>query len=215
MKMDTGNDKILLYRLPVGKLAANCYIVVEAKSKKAMVVDPGGEGEYIVKFLKDNDFTPLFIVDTHCHWDHTGANVYVKEATGAPLCIHEADAVGLREAGINLSVALDDATGCGEADRLLHDGDILQIGDLAFRVLHTPGHTPGGISLLCENIVLVGDTLFAGSMGRTDLVGGDGAAIAKSLKEVLMALPDDTLVFTGHGPATTIGKERQFNPYCK
>jgi len=215
MKIKTENPDILLHRLPVGKLAANCYILADLPHKKAVVIDPGGDGDRILKVLKDNDLTVEMIIDTHGHWDHVGDNAVIQEATGASLYIHQADEGFLDEAGLNLSVHFGSATTCGKATHLLADGDVLTAGDLQIRVLHTPGHTPGGVCLLCGKLLFAGDTLFAGSMGRTDLAGGDPCAMEKSLKEVLMSLDDDIQVYPGHGPATTIGHERQVNPFCR
>ncbi len=215
MKINTENPDIWLFRLPVGRLAANCYILADLPHKKAMVIDPGGDGDRILKVLKDNDLTVAMIVNTHGHWDHAGDNPVIQAATGAPLYIHQADAAFLGKADLNLSVHFSSAAACGKATNLLADGDVLTLGDLKIKVLHTPGHTPGGVCLLCDKLLFAGDTLFAGSMGRTDLAGGDSMAMTKSLKEVLMSLDDDIQVYPGHGPATTIGHERQVNPFCR
>ncbi len=215
MKITTKDKDMLVLRLPVGKLAANCYILADLPSKKAFVIDPGGDPDEILHVLKENDLTVAMIINTHGHWDHTGANQVMHAATCVPIAIHEADKGFLPEADLNLSSQLDRPTPCGEAEVLLHDGDVLELGRLQISVMHTPGHTPGGVCLRCGEVVFTGDTLFAGSMGRTDLAGGDPVAIDHSLKEILMQLPDELIVLPGHGGATTIGRERQNNPFCR
>ena len=155
------------------------------------------------------------IINTHGHADHVLANVKVQEATGAPIWIHSADADMLGSGSRNLSAFLGGATSCGKADRLLTDGEVLPIGDFSLTVLHTPGHTPGGISLLFDKTVFVGDTLFAESIGRTDFPGGSYSQLINSIKTKLMTLDDEVKAYPGHGPATTIGWERRQNPFIQ
>ncbi len=204
---------MVLIRLVVGPLQVNCFILADDKTKEAVVIDPGDDGQDILKVVRDREFKVKYIVNTHAHFDHVGANRAVREATGAELLLHEGDAQLLTEAprqarsfGIQAAQPLP-------ADRYVKQGDVIRAGEVALTVLHTPGHSPGGISLLEQGMVFTGDALFAGSIGRTDLEGGDLMTLIKGIKTNLMTLPDDTKVFPGHGPASTIGEERRENPF--
>ena len=186
---------------PVGWLATNCYVVSCEETKEAAVIDPGMETEaetkQILDYIKQNGFKVKYIINTHGHDDHTSGNYAIKDATGAPVLIHK-----------NTIERVD-------ADKKLQDGDILQVGNFKLAVLHTPGHTPGGISLVTDKAVFTGDTLFAGSVGRTDFLGGSYEDIIRSIKTKLMSLPDSLIVYCGHGPSTTIGDEKQYNPFLQ
>ena len=202
-------------QLEVGSLGTNCYIAYCEKTRKAVVIDPGGDAARILATLNREGLTVEAIINTHGHADHVLANTKVKEATGAPIWIHSADADMLGSGSRNLSAFLGGATSCGKADRLLTDGEVLPIGDFSLTVLHTPGHTPGGISLLFDKTVFVGDTLFAESIGRTDFPGGSYSQLINSIKTKLMTLDDEVKAYPGHGPATTIGWERRQNPFIQ
>jgi glyoxylase-like metal-dependent hydrolase (beta-lactamase superfamily II) len=152
-------------------------------------------------------------VNTHAHFDHVGANRAIKEATGAELLLHEADAPVLATVSHQSRSFGMNPVSSPAADRLLKHGDLIAAGEVSLKVLHTPGHTPGGISLLEQGMVFTGDALFAGSIGRTDFPGGDLMTLLRAIKTHLMTLPDDTKVFSGHGPASTIGEERRENPF--
>ena len=204
-----------IIQMEVGNLGTNCYIVYSENTKKAVVIDPGGEAEKISAALNQEGLKVEAIIDTHGHADHVLANVKVKELTGAPLWIHREDADMLGNGARNLSAFIGGSVNCGTADRLLEDGDVLTIGDFTLTVLHTPGHTPGGISLLADSAVFVGDTLFAESIGRTDFPGGSYSQLIESIKTQLMVLDDEMKVYPGHGPATTIGWERRQNPFIQ
>ncbi len=199
--------------LEVGPLASNCYIVGSEQTKEGMIVDPGADAPVILKKVKELKLNIKYIVLTHGHFDHIGALSEVKEATGAEVAIHEADADSL---GDSAFVATQWGLHCPEPpspDRLLKGGDSLDISELHFLVLHTPGHTPGGICLYGEGMVFTGDTLFNFGIGRYDLLGGDYTLLMKSLITKLMVLPDNTKVYPGHGPTSTIGAERRGNPF--
>lgn len=200
--------------LPVGVLATNCYLVRDPMSGETLVIDPGDEPERILAALRESGARVVAIVNTHGHWDHIGANTAVKEATGAPLLIHAADADWLsgRLAIRSVPGVLPPVTS-PPADRFLQEGEELALGRHRLRVIHTPGHTAGGLCLYLPGLLFSGDTLFAESVGRTDLPGGSAAALRSSIREKLFALPDETVVYPGHGPATTIGDERSLNPY--
>ena len=202
-------------QLEVGSLGTNCYITYCENTKKAVIIDPGGDAAKILAAVSREGLLVEAIINTHGHADHVLANVKLQEATGAPIWIHSADADMLGSGSRNLSAFLGGATSCGKADRLLTDGEVLPIGDFSLTVLHTPGHTPGGISLLFDKTVFVGDTLFAESIGRTDFPGGSYSQLINSIKTKLMTLDDEVKAYPGHGPATTIGWERRQNPFIQ
>ncbi len=202
-------------QLEVGSLGTNCYIAYCENTKKAVIIDPGGDAVKIMAAVSREGLLVEAIINTHGHADHVLANVKVQEATAAPLWIHSADADMLGSGSRNLSAFLGGATSCGKADRLLADGEVLPVGDFSLTVLHTPGHTPGGISLLFDKTVFVGDTLFAESIGRTDFPGGSYSQLINSIKTKLMTLDDEVKAYPGHGPATTIGWERRQNPFIQ
>ena len=185
----------------VGWLSTNCYVVGCEETKEAAVIDPGvenkAEAEEILNFIKQNSFNIKYIINTHGHPDHISGNVIMKEAAGAPILIHENDAKRV------------------QADRKLRDGDVLQVGNFKLVVLHTPGHTKDGICLLGDNVVFTGDTLFAGSIGRTDFPGGSFQDLIQSIKTKLLPLPDSFKVYPGHESFTTIGDEKKFNPFLQ
>ena len=186
---------------PVGWLSTNCYVVGCEITKEAAVIDPGmeseGETEPVLDYIKQNRFKVKYIINTHGHPDHVVGNYHIKEATGAPILIHE-----------NTNERID-------ADKKLRGGDVLHVGNFKLVVLHTPGHTTDGISLLTDNAVFTGDTLFAGSVGRTDFLGGSYEELMNSIKTKLMCLPENCTVYCGHGPPTTIGDEKRYNPFLK
>ncbi len=201
--------------LVVGPFASNCYIVGSETGQRGMIIDPGAEAKLILKTVGDSGLKIELIVVTHAHIDHIGALAAVKEATGARFAIHEAEA----SASLGMfSRMLSTMTGGSfsqppKPDRLLKDGDNVEFGDLSFKVLHTPGHSPGGISLYGHGILFSGDTLFKYGIGRTDFPGCSYEQIMDSIHNKLMVLPVDTVVYPGHGPATTIGKEKRGNPF--
>jgi len=196
-------DAMFIKMWPVGMLLTNCYLVGQVETREALVIDPGtdreSEAKKILKEIESDGFKIKYIVNTHGHPDHTGGNKIFSEATGAPILIHEYDASMLKGPF---------------ADKILQDGDSVQAGGIVLRVLHTPGHSSGSISSVCNDVVFTGDTLFAGSIGRYDLPGGSLKEIKNSLKK-LMTLPDHLKVYPGHGSASTIGEERRSNPFLQ
>jgi hydroxyacylglutathione hydrolase len=206
---------MILKTLVVGPFGSNCYIVGSETGKHGLVIDPGAETKLILRTVNELGLTISLILVTHAHIDHIGALAPVKEATGAKFAIHEAEA----KAGLGMfSRMLSSMTGGSfnqppKPDRLLKDGDTIDIDDLSFTVLHTPGHSPGGISLYGHGILFSGDTLFNYGIGRTDFPGCSYEQIMDSIKNKLIKLPDETVVYPGHGPATTIGEEKRGNPF--
>jgi len=206
---------VIIERLEVGPFASNCYIVGAETSHEGIIIDPGAEANRILKRVKDLGLTVKFIVLTHSHIDHIGAVKEIKEITKAELAVHSADARALQSRspmGVLYRLSLQAAP---PPDRLLKGGDSLEIAGLRLLVLHTPGHSPGGICLLGEGVVFTGDTLFNFGIGRTDMPGGSTHQLMDSIHTKLMVLPDNTFVYPGHGPETTIGTERKWNPFLQ
>jgi hydroxyacylglutathione hydrolase len=202
---------MIVKTLAVGPLQVNCHIIGDEKNGKAMLVDPGGNAGEIMSVVNKNSLTVEYIAITHGHFDHIGAIGTIRDKTGAKVLLHRAElevysaSPGLAQyfgMGINTPPV---------PDQFVQDGDTISVGTLNFKVMHMPGHSPGGIALYGEGVVLTGDTLFAGSIGRTDLPGSEGALIWKSLGR-LITLPEDTVVLCGHGPSSTIGREKRENP---
>lgn len=201
--------------IPVGMMGANCYVVGCEETKKAAVIDPGGDTEKILAYLKNKGLTLQYIIDTHGHIDHIAGNDKLRNATGAELLIHVLDADMLENPKFNLSSLMGFSMKFKPADRLLKEDDTVEVGNIKLHVIHTPGHTRGGICLTVEGGVFTGDTLFNASIGRTDFPGGDFEAIINSIKRKLMPLPDDTAVYPGHMGQSTIGYERKHNPFLR
>lgn len=199
--------------LLASSLMTNCYVVWEDQGLDAMVIDPGGNFPAIRDVIDQERLNVRHIINTHGHADHIGANAQLKDYTGAPLVVGAGDAGLLVSPTGNLSMFLSGPITSPPADRLLLDNEIVVLGTHLFTVLNTPGHTPGGISLYHPGMVFSGDTLFAESVGRTDLPGGDPDALLSSIQTRLLTLPDDTTVYPGHGNPTTIGRERRYNPF--
>lgn len=204
-----------VYRLEVMPLGTNCYLAYDENTKDGIVVDPGGSAKDICEAIDRLGLHIVAIVNTHGHWDHIGANDAVKAKTGAPVYIHEADAEFLTNPAYNISSMMGYSSSVAPADGLLHEGDTVNFGSCTLKVLHTPGHTPGGITLYGEGVAFTGDTLFFRSVGRSDLPGGDYNALIESIKNKLMTLDEDTLVYTGHGIPTRIGDEKTGNPFVR
>jgi hydroxyacylglutathione hydrolase len=201
----------------VGPLGCNCSIVADEVAKKAIVVDPGGDFEGIESKLHARGLDVVAIVHTHTHIDHVGATAPLQRATHAPACIHEADRFLYDLLPVQAAMI-----GCATPEKTdlegsLVDGHAIKFGSAEMGVLHTPGHTPGSVTFVVKDgaatRVFSGDTLFRRGIGRTDLWGGDSELILRSLRDRILALPDDAVVVAGHGPNTTIGEERRLNPF--
>ena len=205
---------MILKMMAVGPVAANCYIVGSEKTRQGIVIDPGDDGDRIVAEIKKMGLTITSIVATHGHFDHVGAIKEVKDATKAAFAIHTDDAEAARQSSEMVASMFGvKVEAPPEPDRLLKEGDVIEVGEYSFKVLHTAGHSQGGICLVGHGIVFTGDTLFNLGIGRTDFPGGDYDQLIGNIKKKLMTLPDETVVFSGHGPKSTIGAERRMNSF--
>ncbi|NLU49314.1 MAG: MBL fold metallo-hydrolase [Syntrophomonadaceae bacterium] len=205
---------MILKWLEVGAIAANCYVIGCEETLEGVVIDPGGSAQAILRVIKDLNLNIKYIINTHGHIDHIGANRQIKEATGAKILIHEDDAKMLTNPASNFSMFMGRNITSPGADEFLRDGDIIKIGNtVELEVIHTPGHSRGGVCLKTDNMIFAGDTLFAGSIGRTDFPGGSYKTLIESIKEKILCYDDDVVVYPGHGPATTVGFERKHNPF--
>lgn len=201
---------MIIKRLSVGPLETNAYIVGDEETKKAIVVDPGDEPDRILDEVKSDGLNVESVICTHAHFDHIGAAGDIKKETGAKILLHKNDLEAY-------DLAKDQAAFWGfsidelpRPDEFVDEGDEIKVGNLSFKVLHTPGHSKGGICLEGEGIIITGDTIFQGSVGRTDFPGGSIDELKKSFKRII-DLPEETRIYCGHGPETTVGSERKFN----
>jgi hydroxyacylglutathione hydrolase len=201
---------MIIQEFIVGPLENNCYIISDEKNKETFVVDPGDEPDRIIDFIREKGLKLKYIVCSHAHYDHVGAVPELKQETGAQIVIHQNELdlyTHIEKQGMMWGGELDPLPA---PDIIVEEGSILAIGNLKFEVLHTPGHTPGGICLYGEGMIITGDTLFAGSVGRTDLHGGDLRQLKNSFKRIML-LPETVRVLPGHGPESTIGREKHEN----
>lgn len=222
---DAANPEMIYLKIPVGMLQCNCSIIGDPRTLDAIVVDPGDEVERILSLIGRYKLKVKAIVSTHAHIDHVGGLAKLYQYTGAPVMMHTDDLPLYRGMEVQAAFLGMPTPDLVEVHQLLKEGDVLQWGDFLANVIHTPGHTPGSVSLylptdgdnsvLTQPHVFSGDTLFAGSIGRTDLWGGSLDQMLASLQDKLMRLPDVTVVHPGHGLSTTIGHERDTNPFLK
>ena len=201
--------------MEVGLIGTNCYLVINEEQKTGVVIDPGGDAEQILEKIRQKGIAIEAIFLTHGHSDHIMAVDEVREATGAKVYISEADAGMLTKASSNLSFYMGAGREFKATDEFLVDGETITAAGLKFQVVATPGHTKGGVCLVCGDTVFCGDTIFSESIGRTDLPGGSYSQILHSIKTKIMVLPDEMKLLPGHGPATTIGWERRRNPFLQ
>lgn len=206
---------MIIEKLTVGPIMANCFVIGCEDTREGAVIDPGADGDRIMKVVTAAGLNITRIINTHGHFDHVGANREIKAATDAELIIHPLDAPMLAQLDQMAGAFGMSVENSPPPDRTVDEGEEIQVGNLTLAVLHTPGHTPGGISLHSDGHVFVGDTLFQGSIGRTDFPGGDYDTIIRSIREKLFPLGDQVVVYTGHGPETAIGTEKQFNPFAR
>ncbi len=190
----------------------NCYIIWDETTLEGAVIDPADSS--VLPFIAENRLKIKYVILTHCHFDHIGGVSKIADSCGAEIAIHKADAVGLTDNRYNLGSMFGGDFIQGEADMLLTDGDVLRLGNISLKILHTPGHTAGGIGILADDTVLFsGDTLFCRSIGRSDFPGGNHTVLINSIKTKLLPLGDSVTVYPGHDRPTTIGEEKRFNPY--
>jgi len=199
--------------IKVGPWETNCYLVTPKGGEESMIIDPGAEPERILSQLRG--LNVRYIINTHGHSDHIGANRAIKEVSGAKILIHRDDASMLTYPRENLSLLWSQEITSPPADRLLEGGEKIRLDGISWKVIHTPGHSPGGISLLGDNWLFSGDTLFARSVGRTDLPRASWEILLESIRKNFLTLDDHVIVYPGHGPSTTIGEERRWNPFLQ
>lgn len=206
---------MILDVFPVGMIQANCYVLGDEQTREAVVIDPGGDIPVLVRSLEARRLKPVAILATHGHFDHVEGLAALKRATEAPIHVHKGDLPliqGMAGQGLLFGVRVEAAP---PPDVFLEDGDAVRFGGYSLQVLHTPGHSPGSVSYLVDKSVFVGDLLFAGSIGRTDLQGGDYETLLRSVRTKIFTLPEDTVVYPGHGPATSVGTEKRTNPFFR
>jgi hydroxyacylglutathione hydrolase len=208
---------MILETFPVGPLQCNCTILGDEQTREAMVIDPGDNIPDILMRLAKHGLTLKQIIVTHAHIDHVGGAVQLKKATGAPILLNQDDVPLLKMMDVQAGWLGIAPPVVAPPDTSAEEGMVVGIANHAAQVIHTPGHTPGSICLhfAPDNLLLAGDTLFAGSIGRTDLPGGDSRKILASIHDRLLTLPEETRVIPGHGPATTIGQEREASPFLQ
>ncbi|HHI03560.1 MAG: MBL fold metallo-hydrolase [Candidatus Zixiibacteriota bacterium] len=199
--------------ITVSPFEENCCLVWDEKDRIGVIIDPGDEDELIAEKIKKSGFQPKAILLTHGHGDHIGAVSPLKKKYNIPLYIGRDDAPMLQSPSANVSAIFGYEIVCPPADFLVDDEDVIKFGSLEFVVFSTPGHTRGGVCYFCENALFCGDTLFSGSVGRTDLPGGDYQQLIDSIDKKILCLPDEIVCYPGHGPITTVGAERKHNPF--
>lgn len=206
--------KLTVQSFAVMPFDENCYVVFD-ETREGVVIDPGGMADEILSYIREAKLSIQAVLNTHGHCDHIGADDAIRDATGAPLCIHKEDAPMLSDAKLNLSAFMGFRAFARSADRLLSKGDEISFGRSKLQVLHTPGHSKGGVCFVGDGVAFTGDTLFAGSIGRSDFPGGSEIELIGNIKKQLLVLPDDTKVYAGHGPSSDIGWERTHNPFLQ
>ncbi len=200
---------MLIKSIVVGMMETNCYIVGDERTKEVFIIDPGGDYRKIKKIIDTDNLKPQAVINTHGHGDHIGAN----SEFGLPIWIHRLDSEFLQDPSKNLSGSFGFLMKTKKAKRLLEEGDILKIGNYTLQVIHTPGHTPGSICLKGDGVIFTGDTLFCQGIGRTDFAYGSEEDLMSAIKEKLLVLDDNYVIYPGHGPSSTIGNEKTNNSF--
>jgi len=215
---------MILKMMETGPLMVNCYIVADEETKEAAVFDPAGNVDRILKVLADDHLKVKYIINTHTHWDHVGGNKELQDATDAPILTHRDEAPALKVAGERAADFGMEVSG-SDASQYVEEGDVLEVGSIKFTVIDLRGHSPAGLGFVFEGeleienkketrkAVICGDALFAGSIGRTDFAGGDVDLLLDNIRKKIFTLPEETLVLSGHGPVSTVGHEKQHNPF--
>ncbi len=202
-----------IYPFTIGEFGVNNYLIHGNQSRRAILIDAGYDPEPILQKIDEQSLELVFLINTHGHGDHISGNRKIIEKTGAQLLIHEADVPYLSDSRLNLSSFIGIDLESPGPDRTLAEGDRVELDDISMQVLHTPGHTPGHISLISDGCAFVGDVIFSGSIGRTDFPGSSGQQLITSIREKIYKLPEDLILYPGHGPQTTVGQEKRFNPF--
>jgi len=206
---------MLIRTCPVGAFQMNCYLVADEETRDGVLIDPGDETERLLELVQREGVTIRALLLTHGHVDHVMRAQEVKEALGVPLYAHPNDMELIQAAPQQAAFFGLEPGPVAVVDGELKEGVDFRAGSLTFKVLHTPGHSPGGVVLVCGNTAFVGDTIFAGSVGRTDLPGGDARQLAQSIRSRIYRLPEETILYPGHGPTTTVGEEKSSNPFVR
>ena len=209
------SSKLQVEPLIVGPLFSNCYIIYDDKVKQGAIIDPGDDADKILKRVKELDISIKYILATHGHFDHVGGVASLRRELKVEFLAHKGDFFFLEDGENSARRWGIDIEQPPKPDRFIKDGDKIKVGSFELEVIHTPGHSPGGVSFLFDRMLFGGDTLFQGSIGRTDFRQGSFEEISESIKTRLYSLPDDTIVYTGHGPVTTIGDEKRFNAFVR
>lgn len=205
---------MIIERIPAGSYQTNCYIIECENSKECAIIDPAGSLNKILEYIKSRSLLPKYIILTHGHGDHIGAVEELKELYNIDILIHKEDEYMINDRNANLSSLMGKGIEF-KSDKNVADGECIKVGHLILNFIHTPGHTKGSMCILADNVIFTGDTLFANSIGRTDLEGGSYDQIIKSIKEKLVKLDENIKVLPGHGPASSIGVEKTTNPFIK
>ena len=217
---------MIIRMLQVEPLQVNCYIIADEKTKEAAVFDPGGSVESILEVIRNEDLEVKYILNTHTHWDHTGGNKELQEATGAPILTHRDESPALGETS-KRAAQFGSSAPDSKANHFVEEGDELEVGSLLFKVIDLRGHSPAGLGFIFQGeleidgvldtrtFVICGDALFAGSIGRTDFPGGDMQLLLDNIRKKIFSLPDEALVLPGHGPVSTVGHEKENNPFFR
>jgi glyoxylase-like metal-dependent hydrolase (beta-lactamase superfamily II) len=206
---------MIIENIVVGSYMVNCYLTGDSDSSEIIIIDPGFSPDQIIDTIESKGFKPVGIVLTHGHGDHIGAVEELIAKYSIPLYVHKFDDELIRGGASSFTKMMFGREIILNADKYLEEGDIVTVGKMQYKVLHTPGHTPGGICLVCEDAIFSGDTLFRGSIGRTDFPGGSYEQIINSIKTKILQYPDDTKVYPGHNTSSTIGYEKKNNPFLK
>ncbi len=212
--MTTSSD-IQIRNLVVGPVSTNCFIVWDGKTREGVIIDPGEEAERILEIVRERELNIKYILATHCHFDHIAGVPGLKRELDAEFLAHEEDISFIEESQAAAGRWGFEIEQCPMPDNFVRDGDVLEMGDMKITVIHLPGHSPGGVGYLCGDVLFSGDTLFQGSIGRTDFRMGSLETLTRTIRERLYTMPDDIMVMTGHGPSTTIGIEKASNMFVR